>query len=557
MEQKIKDMLLKLRNIKEDEINTKLFLKKEDIPSALELDQAREFIDRIIVLAKKGERILILGDYDCDGICGSITAVRMLKEIYKQFNQPENRISYYVPHRFEDGYGISEKIIDKIKKKNPKVKTIITVDNGIVAFNAIQYAKQQGFEVIITDHHKSEDVLPDVDIIVNPNKIGDNYPFKGICGTTVIYKLLLQLAKEQFPDVLSKFEQYIDFVGLATVADVMPVLEENRVYIKEALNIFNGESKFKLRYGWISLIQELFLRKRISKDRIFTETDFGFIFAPIMNAQSRVHGSANVAIDTFLSLNTEDIREKANYLVGINEKRKDETAEYLNKIMEVDYSNKSIVIVRDDNLGEGYIGLIAGKLAEYYNRPTLVLTKSGEYLKGSARSGNTDVSIIDIFRKHQDLFVKIGGHKQALGCSILEKDLTELSSLLEKDFDAVIPEDLTNKISPEIIIDLDYFDENYIEEINKFAPFGQGFEYPIFGIDNLNIDDVAFLGKGKQHLKIISDNLEIIVWNGVANLGDLALESTSFDVVGKPEINEFRGRRSIQIISPENGLNFY
>lgn len=557
MEQKIKNMLLKLRNIDEAEINTKLFLKKEEVPSALKLDKAREFIDRVLELAKRGDRIIVLGDYDCDGICGTITAVRMLKEIYKQFDQPENRISYYVPHRFEDGYGISEKIIDKIKKKNPKVKTIITVDNGIVAFDAIKYAKQQGFEVIITDHHKSEDILPETDIIVNPNKVGDTYPFKGICGTTVIYKLLLQLATEEFPDILSKFEQYVDFVGLATISDVMPVLEENRVYIKEALQIFNGESKFRLRYGWLSIIQELLVRKRLSKDRVFTESDFGFVFAPIINAQSRVHGSANVAIDTFLSLSTEDVREKANYLVAINEKRKEETAIYFNEIMQTDYSNKSIVIVRNDNLGEGYIGLIAGKLAEHYNRPTLVLTKSGEYLKGSGRSGNIDVSIIDIFRKHQNLFEKLGGHNQALGCSIKEENFKTLSTLLEKDFDEVIPKDLTNKITPEIIIDLDYFDENYIEKINSYAPFGQGFEYPVFGIDNLNIDQVVFLGKSKQHLKILSDNLEIIVWNGVANLGDVALEATAFDVVGKPEINNFMGKRSIQIISSENGLNFY
>ena len=555
--QNIEKSFLKLRGIDEANIKRKLFVEKKDIPSALEFDQAIDFINRLTTLIEKGDRIVVLGDYDCDGISGTIVAVRMLRTFYKLAGHKENNISYYIPDRFEDGYGISEKVINKIQKKNPKVKTIITVDNGIVAMDAVNYAKSKGFEVIITDHHKSLDVLPAADIIINPNKIGDNYPFKGICGTTVIYKLLLELANRLYPESLSMFEQYIDFVGLATVADVMPVLEENRYYIQEAVNVFNGTSRFKLRYAWCSIIQQLLLRNKVSKDKVFTETDFGFTFGPIINAQSRVYGSANTAVDTFLSLNTDNIQEKTKFLVDVNEKRKSDTAEFYEILMQEDHSNKSVVIVRNDAIGEGYIGLLAGKLAEYYNRPTIVFSKNKDYLKGSGRCSVPGVSIIDILRKHSNLFEKLGGHNQALGCSIKEENLEELSNVLEKEFESVIPEDLSSELIPEFIIDADYLNEDFLESINKFAPFGKDFEYPVLGIENLNIDSVLALGKEKNHLKILSDNLEIISWNAIANLEDIATSATSFDVVGKPEINTFRGKKSIQIIAPEKGLKFY
>ena len=280
-----------------------LNMTREQIPSVLLMKDAQKFIDEIAVLVTSGKRICIIGDYDTDGVNSTSSQYRFLLLAIKYLNEKLDnpnpaKVMYYIPHRFEDGYGITPKVIDKVLLRNPKTDVLITCDNGIVAFEAAEYAKQKGLQLIITDHHLPLDngKLPEADIIVNPNRLDDDYPFKGISGTVVVYKLFCEFAKQYCPEHLDQFLSFVDFAGISVISDVMNVTYENRVYLKETLDIFNGQSKYPLRFAWVAMIESLRRSKKLEADHVFTEKDFGFLFSPMLNAQSRVLGAASAGV---------------------------------------------------------------------------------------------------------------------------------------------------------------------------------------------------------------------------------------------------------------------
>ena len=370
-----------------------LNMTREQIPSVLLMKDAQKFIDEIAVLVTSGKRICIIGDYDTDGVNSTSSQYRFLLLAIKYLNEKLDnpnpaKVMYYIPHRFEDGYGITPKVIDKVLLRNPKTDVLITCDNGIVAFEAAEYAKQKGLQLIITDHHLPLDngKLPEADIIVNPNRLDDDYPFKGISGTVVVYKLFCEFAKQYCPEHLDQFLSFVDFAGISVISDVMNVTYENRVYLKETLDIFNGQSKYPLRFAWVAMIESLRRSKKLEADHVFTEKDFGFLFSPMLNAQSRVFGDASAGVETFLSTSTAEVREKAEFLISVNEKRKQISNESFARANETDHTGKSVIVIRDDLLGDGFIGLVAGKITEKYNRPSVVFTEGHDgVLKGSAR----------------------------------------------------------------------------------------------------------------------------------------------------------------------------
>lgn len=556
--QMIRDYL-KSKGVTADNRDLMLDMQEAQIPSALLMKDAEKFVQRIYELIMAGKRIVVYGDYDADGVCATTTMVRALRDLAVILTGKPGKIKYFIPHRFVDGYGMKPKTIDKLRDKFPKTDVIITVDNGIVAFDAIEYAKSLGYEVIVTDHHGGvAGRNPNCDIVVNPNRYDDDYPFKGISGTTVVYKLFLEVAKRYCPEHLDKFRSYVDFAGISTISDVMPVLYENRVYLKQALAIFNGESEHRRRFAWSAIIELLQSMKKLTKDKVIEETDFGFTFGPMINAQSRVYGIADTAVDLFLSQNTEDVRSKVAFLFETNKGRKEISDAAFVRAQETDYSGRSSIIFIDDSLGDGYIGLVAGRMAEKYNRPSVVFTRGeGGVLKGSARAGLDNLHLLDCLRQVQDLTVALGGHSGAAGLSIPEANFEAFKERLEVIFDAAIPADADVRKPADFTIDADQLTYDLLNSFERLAPFGPGFELPLFEVVDLPIDEVKAMGQEKNHLKLVCDGFDVILWNGVPLVGDKAKAAKTVSVTGQAQVNEFLNRKTMQLIArSENSLVF-
>lgn len=540
----------------ENDYQTILNMEEKDIPSGEEILNSDKFNNLIISEIKSEKRIVVFGDYDTDGALATVVMTRGLRRVSELLTGSTGHISYYINDRFIDGYGISKTAIDKLLLKNPKLQTIVTVDNGIVAFEAVEYAKSRGLTVIITDHHKSLENVPNADVVVDPSQAGDDYPFKGISGTTVAYKLLLNLFEKNFKDNIQDIKNLVDFVGVSVVSDVMPMLYENRVYVKKALDVMNGKGDQKIRFGWHALLEHLITINKFKKNKKIDETDFGFLFSPIVNAQSRVNGKANITVDMFLSKDTDDIREKAKYMIEINEDRKAMSNQAFEEVNALDHTGKSIIVVRDDSLGEGLIGLLAGKLAEAYNRPTIVLTDSGNgMLKGSARSID-NLDITDNLRKLDNL-ESIGGHAGAAGLAIKADNFEAFEQQAVELFDTLVPKDLGNDVVADMSIDADDLNIDLIKDFGKLAPFGQDFAFPIFEVKKMPITQTKTMGKDKDHLKIVSGNTDVIIWSGVSDFGKKADNSSTMDVTGIAQINEYMNSESLQIIVTKNTIKFH
>lgn len=561
---------LEKQGVNEKNIERELFMKEEEVPSGILLKDVEELLPHLYDLLKNEKRITVFGDYDADGVSGTVLAVRSLKQLSELIVGHEGYIKYFIPHRFKDGYGISPSGIDKvINESGGRVDAIITVDNGIVAYDAVSYANAKDIEVIVTDHHEphTERGLPEAKFVVNPHREDDDYPYPYICGAAVMYKVILAFVDKYFPERINDFRQYIDLVGVATVADMMPLRDENRVYVKEALKIFNGEHPdFQLRYAFASMIEK---HPRLSKDHVFTEGDFGFTIGPILNAQSRVNGMANIAINTFLLRYTPDVDSKVVSMININEKRKDIGESSYQAVLDSYSGDDPIVIVRDDNVGAGIIGLVAGRLANKLGKPTVILTAKDSpagILKGSARSVE-GIDLVDNLRKAEDITESLGGHKMAAGLSVKVENFDLFKETVLNTFkDIEVPK--APKIAvADFEIEPEQMNFGLIEDFEAIAPFGEGFRYPSFKLSNLNLEKIQGLSKVRRsvngetvdtfkHIKLSTDLVDIIVWNEYETLIDLANESETLDAVGTPSVNTFRGQKTLQMFSEVDGLNF-
>lgn len=556
-----KKTFLKSHGVTKENYHDKLFMTEEEIPSASKMKNATAFTKELVKLLTAKKRICIYGDYDTDGVTATIVMIRGLHAISKSLTGSKGKISYWINDRFEDGYGITSHAVDQILKRNPKLDAIITVDNGMVAFDAIQHAVDRGLEVLVTDHHKGLKQLPAAKVIVDPSQIGETYPFKDICGCTVAYKLLLLTASKYAPDTVDEIKKLVDFVGLSVVSDVMPMLYENRVYVKKALKIFNRQDPaIPLRFGWFALMERLYAIKKLRKDHDINETDFGFVFSPIINAQSRVEGKANIGVDLFLSEDTNDVREKAKYMIETNENRKEISNAAFDEVNKTINPKQSIIIVRDDDIGEGIIGLLGSKITDLYNRPSIVVTAIGDgKLKGSARS-IVNVDITDTLReinKDGKYMSALGGHSGAAGMTFIADNFDEFKAKAIKAFDKLVPADLSAAVKPDLVIDNHDLTLGLIKDFQKLAPFGESFEFPNIQVTKMPIDKVKLMGKDKTHIKIITETgVDIIAWGSADKFKSDAMTHKYANVIANPQINNFMGHESLQLVIVKDEMTF-
>lgn len=517
-------------------------------------------VDIIKRKIQENKKIRIIGDYDVDGIISVFILYTALKKCGAN-------VDYEIPDRIKDGYGINENIVKVAYDEG--VDTIITCDNGISAIDQIQYAKDLGLTVIVTDHHDVPFIEEDgvrtflssqADAIINPKQIECEYKFKSICGAGVAFKLMEALYEEIGMD---KEECYklIEFVAIATVCDVVDLINENRIFVKNGLEMLNNSKNIGINA----------LKKACGlEDKEITAYHLGFVIGPCLNASGRLD-SAKKGLELLLMEDDEEAKNLAQEIVDLNDARKNMTKEGVDRAINIidstDINNDKILVVYIPDIHESLAGIVAGRVKEQYNKPTIILTKSEEGVKGSARSIE-EYNMFEGLLACKELLDKFGGHPMAVGLSLQEDKVDELRIALNNKCE-LTDEDLTRKIMIDSSLPLEYLNLHLIEELNVLEPFGKGNSKPVFGVRDAKITKAILLGKDKNvlKLKLLTNNnitIDAMIFNdlenfdskiiekygneGLDNLYNKSNNNIPMDFTFYPSINEWNGNKSIQIV---------
>lgn len=561
---KISQLLCKLmvnRDITDDNIiNSYINPVYENLHSPKTMKDIALAVNIIKRKIQENKKIRIIGDYDVDGIISVFILYTALKECGAN-------VDYEIPDRIKDGYGINENIVKTAYDED--IDTIITCDNGISAIDQIQYAKNLGLTVIVTDHHDVPFVEENgvrtfissqADAIINPKQIECEYEFKSICGAGVAFKLMEVLYEELG---MNKEECYklIEFVAIATVCDVVDLIDENRIFVKNGLNMLNNTTNIGIKA----------LKKASGlEDKEITAYHLGFVIGPCLNASGRLD-SAKKGLELLLMENYEDAENLAQEIVDLNDARKDMTKEGVDRAINIidstEINNDKILVVYIPDIHESLAGIVAGRVKEKYNKPTIILTKSEEGVKGSARSIE-EYNMFEGLLACKELLDKFGGHPMAAGLSLQEDKVDELRKELNNKC-KLTDEDLTRKIMIDASLPLEYLNINLIKELDVLEPFGKGNAKPVFGVRDVKVTKAMLLGKDKNILKLrllTNNNLTIdaMIFNDLENFENKVIEkygnegldnlynkfnnNISMDFTFYPSINEWNGNKSIQII---------
>lgn len=526
-------------------------------------------LDKAVSILKekisKRKKIRVIGDYDVDGICSTYILLKGLKTLGAD-------VDTVIPHRIKDGYGLNDNLIEEAIADG--VDTIITCDNGIAAASQIKLANKAGIDVIVTDHHEvpynivdgqKEYIIPDALAVVDPKQADCPYPFKSICGGFVAYKLIVVLLENNYPDVT---EELLSFATLATVCDVMDLKDENRILVKNGLKAMAKCNNNGLKA--LLIVNGL-------DDKKLSNYHLGFVLGPCLNATGRLD-TAKRALELFDAPTFREAALIASELKELNESRKkmteDGVREALEQVEKDAINNDKVLVIYLPNTHESLAGIIAGRVKEKYNKPTIVLTKAEDGVKGSGRSIDT-YDMFESLSQVKELFTKFGGHKMAAGISLDdEKKVRILREELNKNC-TLSEDDLTKKVHIDVPMPLSYITEGFVRELDILEPFGTGNPKPVFATKNISLISYAVMGKNKNvgKLRVLDETkreYEMIYFGDLGafenfisdNFGydkfeklcqkRLSFEEVTISIVYYPEINEFRGNESIQII-----MNYY
>ena len=497
----------------------------------------------ILEKIQAGARIRIVGDYDIDGVCSTYL-------LYRGLSRCGGHVDYQIPERIRDGYGINESIIRKAKEDG--IDTIVTCDNGIAALEQVRLAKELGMTVIVTDHHevvRAEDgsqILPEADAVVNPHRDDCPYPFAGICGGVVAYKLV-QVLYEQNRIPEQEWKDMLEFAAIATVGDVMKLQDENRIIVRWGLKQIPHTASAGLR----ALVEACGLD-------IYDLTAYhiGFVIGPCLNASGRLK-TAKLALELLLCEGMQQsarAEEMAAELRLLNEERKDMTQAGMEQAFEqvdAELADDDVLVVYLPDCHESLAGIIAGRVRETYNKPSFVLTRGEDCVKGSGRSIES-YHMYQALCGVQDLLLKFGGHPMAAGFSLKEENIDEFRRRLNEQ-SALTKEDFIPKIWIDVAMPLEYISEALVNELKGLEPFGQGNEKPQFAQKNLRIRSVRAIGRNNNAVRmtVVTEQgrpMEAMVFTVADQFVEEAKQSRSIDVIYYPDINEYNGNRTLQIV---------
>lgn len=567
----------------DDEIRQYLYGTRAELGDPAQLQGGLEAASLLKQKIEEGKKIRIIGDYDIDGVNSTYILYRALTRCGAQ-------VDYEIPDRMKDGYGLNISLLKLALEEG--IDTVLTCDNGISAIAEIAYAKENGMTVIVTDHHEPlfEEVpeedqaetiqpqtdtarripspdgtrifrLPPADVLVNPKQPNCRYPYKKLCGAAVAWKVVCLLYR--LYAIEEEAEQFLQFVGFATVGDVMELDGENRILVKEGLN----QLRITQNYGWRALIQA----NNLDFDTL-NSYHIGFVLGPCINASGRLD-TAKRSLRLLLAKDAAEAELLAARLKQLNDERKELTQAAVDLACEqIDGSteaNDRVLVVYLPDCHESIAGIVAGRIRERYGKPTFVVTnaEAEDEAKGSGRSIEA-YSMFEEMVKCQDLFRKFGGHPMAAGFSLPRSRIDEMRRRLNENC-TMTEEDMAEKIMVDVPMPINYIRESLVEELSVLEPFGNGNEKPLFAERHLKLLSARILGKNANVLKLqvanatgctmealyfgIPDNILSYLTdkygkNEVQKLLWGKVNQIEMDLTYYPSINEYQGRRTLQIV---------
>lgn len=523
----LESAILYNRDVALDEVDDLMSLSVDSLWDARLMLDAFKAAKVIVDCINNGEEICLYSDYDCDGWGAAVTGVGMIREMGGKVNVFTNIRSM--------GYGICKEGIDKVMAKWPNTKLILTADNGIVAFDAIDYANSLGLKTVVTDHHQPDvsGRIPNALAVVNPHRADDSYPYENLCGAGVLWKVLtICYTMKGIP--AKKANAYMDIVAVSTVADVVELRGENRVIVYHGLKMVSNNC----RPQW-KIFKEVF--SDFSKIETVDTRTVGFSFGPAINAISRMTGDITPAIDAFMTSDEDKIREIVTCLKQVNKERKVLTEDFTNAaMMEAELQESlPICIINNEEFFDGVVGLVAGRVREAINKPTLVFTKENGVWKGSGRSipGYHIKDALDEVQAETGLMLTYGGHSQACGVSVTDENMIDFRMAMVENAEKIPPEAFIKKVVVDYDAKVSEIDAHFYDKIKNLEPFGNGFEEPIIGIQDFVPKEVKFIGSESQHLVLKGDNFDVVSWYG-AKVVENGIPA-SFTVCGRLEKDNF------------------
>ena len=539
----------------------------EDLYAPAQMKDMSKAVDILIDKIEQGKKIRIIGDYDIDGICSTYI-------LYKGLTSCGADVDTAIPHRMKDGYGLNEHLIQEAYEAG--TDTVLTCDNGIAAMSQIDYANELGMTVIITDHHevpyeekegRRNYLIPKAAAVVDPKQEDCSYPFPEICGAVVAYKLVLELVARKkgytWKDTMYSDlgQELLEFAAFATIGDVMELKDENRIIVKYGLELMKNTRNIGLK----ALIDAT----GTAPDNIKPYT-IGFVLGPCLNATGRLDTAMN-ALELFQTTEKSEAAIIAGNLKSMNDSRKELTIEGTELAIEQVEKNglekDRVLVIYLPEVHESLAGIIAGRIREKYGKPTFVLTKGEEGVKGSGRSIDT-FHMYDEMTKCKELFTKYGGHKLAAGLSLEEQNV-ELFRKTINDNCTLTDEDFEEKVLIDVPMPMEYASMDFIHELDKLEPFGNGNPKPLFAQKQLKfmrgrvlganrnvgkytvadekdkIYDLIYFGDIESFNSYISDKYGQDKLGELYNVGGKDIE---LSVIYYPDINEFRGNVSVQMV---------
>lgn len=518
--------------------------KVEDLPSPWAFKDMERAVEILESKIRLGKAIRIIGDYDIDGVISTYILLRGLSRLGAL-------VDTYIPDRIADGYGIHLPLVQRALED--QIDTILTCDNGIAASQEIQYAKDNGMTVIVTDHHEVPfqdvagervEILPPADAILNPKQRGCGYPNKNLCGAAVAYKLILALyQRHEIPR--EEREEFVELVAVATVGDVMDLQGENRVLVKEGLR--------RLEHTWNLGLRELIRANGLEGKKI-SAYHIGFVVGPCLNASGRLDTAAR-SLDLLKSQDSGQAAKLAGDLVDINQSRKTLTAQGVEQAVEMvettSLRDDRVLVVYLPDCHESLAGIIAGRLRERYYRPVLVLTKAEQCVKGSGRSIEA-YSMFEALTECKELMIQFGGHPMAAGLSIAEENVPELRKKLNERCQ-LTEEELCPKVTIDVAMPFSYVSRELISQLELLEPFGKANTKPVFAQRGVRVLGCRVFGQNRNVVK-----MQLVTEDGCAVDGVYFGESVPFlerasqkeplSVTYYPTVNRYQGRESVQMV---------
>lgn len=531
------EKILASRNIDKDKLNSFLSpdydLEKGDPYLLPDMQKA---VDRIKTAYEKGEKIVIYGDYDVDGI----SATALLLDAFESFGFKD--IQSFIPNRFVEGYGMTIGAVDKIKSMDANL--IITVDCGSLCHNEISYANSLGIDTVVTDHHNVAETPPPAVAAVNPRFGGHLYPFSDLAGVGVAFKLVQALQKELdgLPEGYEKW--LLDLVALGTVCDIVKLTGENRANVYWGIEVMKKQRRTGLK--------ALMAVANIDKADISAKT-LGFVFGPRINAAGRME-TASLALDMLISKNSDDALNKANYIDDLNSHRRQMQDDIFKEACKIalDYKDDDVLVINGKNWNHGIIGIVAAKILEKFKKPVYILAENdnGE-TKGSARSFG-DFSAADAVRAADDIIIKGGGHAAAAGVTLKNDKISDFRQRVNEFYNSLQLNNQERCLLPKADVEIDDFSEINEDLVGKIAtmePFGNGNPEPVIKITAADIVNVQHMGTDGQHIKLSARDsdgvvIRMLAFNAPENF--LCKPGDTASIWFRPVINEWQGIRSVE-----------